>query len=63
MQNYIINALAQILSANQGNRITPELSTGILTSLNQVLTQALPETQPATSEEDGGEPDPVSDKP
>ena len=57
MQNYIINALAQILSANQGNRITPELSTGILTSLNQVLTQALPETQPAASEEDGGEPD------
>ena len=56
MQNYIINALAQILSANQGNRITPELSTGILTSLNQVLTQALPETQPAASEEDGGEP-------
>lgn len=57
MQNYIINALAQILSANQGNRITPELSTGILTSLNQVLTQALPETQHAASEEDGGEPD------
>lgn len=57
MQNYIINALAQILSANQGNRITPELSTGILTSLNQVLTQALPETQSAASEEDGGEPD------
>lgn len=57
MQNYIINALAQILSANQGNRITPELSTGILTSLNQVLTQALPETQPAASEEDGGGPD------
>ena len=57
MQNYIINALAQILSANQGNRITPELSTGILTSLNQVLTQALPETQPVAGEEDGGEPD------
>ena len=57
MQNYIINALAQILSANQGNRITPELSTGILTSLNQVLTQALPETQPVASEEDGGGPD------
>lgn len=57
MQNYIINALAQILSANQGNRITPELSTGILTSLNQVLTQVLPETQPVASEEDGGEPD------
>jgi hypothetical protein len=56
MQNYIINALAQILSANQGNRITPELSTGILTSLNQVLTQALPETQPVSSEEEGGEP-------
>lgn len=57
MQNYIINALAQILSANQGNRITPELSTGILTSLNQVLTQALHETQPVASEEDGGETD------
>ena len=57
MQNYIINALAQILFVNQGNRITFELLTGILTSLNQVLTQALPETQPVASGEDGGEPD------
>lgn len=44
MKEFTIQVLAQILSANQGNRITNELSTGILTSLNQALS-SLPQNQ------------------
>ncbi len=39
MRDYTINQLAQMLSANIGNRLTNELATGLLTTLNQVLSE------------------------
>ncbi len=43
MREQVISTLNQLLSNNIGNRITPELATGILTTLNQALLQGHPQ--------------------
>lgn len=42
MREQIIHALGGMLQNNLGQRLTPELATGIATNLNQLLTQLLP---------------------
>lgn len=49
MREQIINALLDMLRNNIGQKLTPELATGIATSLNQVASHL--EQQPST---DGG---------
>ena len=42
MREQTIQFLIQLLSANIGNKLTNELATGIVTTLNQALSEAEP---------------------
>lgn len=47
MRQMVLETLHRLLESNMGNRLTPELVTGVLTNLNHTLVQA--ESAPAVS--------------
>lgn len=59
MRQIVVETLHKQLEGNMGNRLTPELITGILTTMNHVLVQA--EATPAATLDLSGAQPPAAD--